>query len=107
MTDYRLVLTTTGSQEEARTIARELIERRLAACVNIIPKVESIYRWEGAVEQAEECLLAVKTQNALFESLRDAIIELHSYEVPEVISLQIDDGSAGYLQWLSEATKSS
>jgi periplasmic divalent cation tolerance protein len=107
MTDYRLVLTTTGSQEEARTIARELIERRLAACVNIIPMVESIYRWEGAVEQAEECLLAVKTQNALFEPLRDAIIELHSYDVPEVISLQIDDGSAGYLRWLSESMKSS
>jgi periplasmic divalent cation tolerance protein len=99
MTDKRIILTTTGSKEEARKIANALVERKLAACVNIVPNVESIYRWEGKVENAEEWLLIVKT-NAAFARVRDAIKELHSYDLPECVSISIDDGSEEYLQWI-------
>jgi periplasmic divalent cation tolerance protein len=81
-------------------MARELVERRLAACVNLLPKVESIYRWQGAVESAEEVLLLVKTTVPRFAELKEKILELHSYEVPEVLALPISDGSSTYLDWL-------
>lgn len=100
MTNARLVLTTTSSAEESRKIARELIERRLAACVNIVPKVESIYRWEGRVEQAQEFLLLIKTTETAFSRLRDALQQIHSYDLPECILLNVDDGSLPYLQWI-------
>ena len=103
MTDHRLVLTTAGSQEEARTIARALVERRLAACVNIVPQIESIYRWRGAVDEAQEWLLLIKTSASVFERVREAIKELHSYEVPECICLTIEDGSSRYLEWIGES----
>src|SRR5437879_600662 len=100
MTDKRIIFTTTGSKEEARKIATALVERRLAACVNIIPKIESIYRWEGKIETAEEWLLIIKTNASAFTRVRDAIKELHSYDLPECISISIDDGSGEYLQWI-------
>jgi periplasmic divalent cation tolerance protein len=103
MTGNKLVLTTTGSREEARRIARAIVDRRLAACVNIVPGIESIYRWQEKIEQAEEWLLLIKTTGEAFESLRDAIKELHSYDVPECICVQIEDGSAEYLEWISES----
>ena len=103
MTDKRIVLTTTGSEEEARTIARGLVNRRLAACVNIVPKVTSIYRWQGKVEEANEWLLVVKTTAAAFVQVREAIAELHSYDLPECITLTIEDGSPNYLRWIEEA----
>ena len=81
MTDKVLVLTTAGSEAEARKIANQLVERRLAACVNIIPRIQSVYRWEGKVETAEEFLLIIKTTKA--RSTEEAIRELHSYELPE------------------------
>src|SRR5437660_7827588 len=84
MTDKKLVLSTAGSKEEAQKIARALVERLLAACVNIVA-VESIYRWEGEVEQAQEWLLVIKTTDEAFDRVRAAIKELHSYEVPECI----------------------
>jgi periplasmic divalent cation tolerance protein len=105
MTDKRVVLTACASLEEARQIAHALIERRLAACVNIVPQVESIYRWKGEVETATECLLAIKTTADAFERLRDALVELHSYEVPECIELAITDGSAAYLEWIGESVR--
>lgn len=105
MTDIRLVLTTASSHEEARKIARALVDRRLAACVNIIAKVESIYRWQGKVEEAQEYLLLVKTRQGVFERLRDAIRELHSYEVPECIALSIDDGLGPYLKWIDDSVE--
>jgi periplasmic divalent cation tolerance protein len=101
MTDKRLVLTTCGSQEEARRIAMELVERRLAACVNIVPQVESVYRWQGKLESANECLLIIKATADAFEPLRDAIVELHSYDVPECIEIGIEGGSAAYLDWIA------
>ncbi len=103
MTGNRLVLTTTGSRQEAQRIGRVLVERRLAACVNIVPAIESIYRWQGKIEKAEECLLIIKTSGAAFDQLRAAIKELHSYELPECICVEIEDGSAEYLKWLSES----
>ncbi|MCU1308898.1 MAG: periplasmic divalent cation tolerance protein [Candidatus Angelobacter sp.] len=102
MTDKRIILTTTGSKEEARKIANALVERRLAACVNIVPKVESIYRWEGKIETAEEWLLIIKTQSSAFGRVRDAIKELHSYDLPECVSISIDEGSGEYLQWIAD-----
>ena len=105
MTDAKIVLTTTGSQEEARKIARALVDRRLAACVNIIPQVESIYRWQGKVEDAYEWLLLIKTTTAAFERVRDAIRELHSYDLPECISFSVEDGSSDYLDWISESVE--
>lgn len=107
MTDKRLVLTTTASVEEARSLARGLVERKLAACVNIVPRVESIYNWQGKVEEAAECLLVIKSNEASWPSLREAILELHTYDVPEVIMVAIEDGAPGYLQWLGESVERS
>jgi periplasmic divalent cation tolerance protein len=105
MTDARLVLSTAGSHEEARKIAQALVERRLAACVNIVPQVESIYRWQGKVESAQEWLLLIKTSVERFSAIRDALGELHSYEVPECIAITIEDGSSSYLEWIKHSVK--
>jgi periplasmic divalent cation tolerance protein len=105
MTDKILVLTTASSQDEAHKIAHALVGQLLAACVNIVPHVKSIYRWEGEMEEAEEWLLIVKTTRAAFERVRDAIHELHSYHVPECISVAIESGSLEYLNWLGESVK--
>jgi periplasmic divalent cation tolerance protein len=102
----RVVLTTAGSQEEARRIGSELVERRLAACVNIVPQIESIYRWQDKVESATEWLLIIKTADCVFSQVRDAIQQLHSYEVPECIMLEIADGSQTYLKWIRENLQS-
>jgi periplasmic divalent cation tolerance protein len=106
MTDKILVLTTAGSEEEARKIARGLVESRLAACVNIIPRVKSVYRWQGEVEEAEEYLLVTKTSAGNFEAVRKAIAKLHSYEVRECIAVSIADGSQAYLDWITESIES-
>jgi periplasmic divalent cation tolerance protein len=103
MTDKRIVLTATASEEEARKIARHLVQYQLAACVNIIPQVASIYRWQNKIEEAREWLLIIKTTAAAFLQVRESIAELHSYELPECISLAIEDGSPAYLQWIAES----
>ena len=103
MTDKRLVVTTTESMIQARRIADALIERKLAACVNIVPHVQSIYRWKGKAEEAEEWLLWIKTTSAAFERVRDLIRELHSYELPECLCLTVEDGSPDYLRWIEES----
>jgi periplasmic divalent cation tolerance protein len=105
MTDKRLVLTTCGSLEEGRSIARALVERQLAACVNIIPQIESVYRWQGKVETANEFLLVIKTTAGAFDNLRATLTELHSYDVPECIEIAIEDGSAAYLEWIGESVQ--
>jgi periplasmic divalent cation tolerance protein len=105
MTDKRIVLTTTSSEEEACKIARQLVERGLAACVNILPRVESIYQWQGKVEQAQEWLLIIKTTAERFPAVRDSIRELHSYDLPECIAVSVEDGSLPYLKWLEESVK--
>jgi periplasmic divalent cation tolerance protein len=105
MTDKLLVLTTAGSESEARKIAHALVERRLAACVNIVPRIQSVYRWGEKVEQAEEFLLLIKSAKLREEQLRAAITELHSYELPECIAIPIESGSAEYMKWLSHSVE--
>jgi periplasmic divalent cation tolerance protein len=103
MTDKRIVLSTAGSEEEARKIAEHLVERRLAACVNIVPQIESVYRWQGKIESSREWLLIIKTTAERFAEVRASIVELHSYDVPECIALTIEEGSAEYLRWLENS----
>ena len=103
MTDKRVVLTTCGSQQEGRRIARALVEKRLAACVNLVPNIESVYQWHGKIETASEWLLIIKTTAGAAGSLRDAIHEIHSYDVPEFVVLAIEDGSDAYLEWIGDS----
>jgi periplasmic divalent cation tolerance protein len=105
MTDKKLVLTTCGSQEEAIALAKALVERQLAACVNIFPQVESVYRWQGKVESAAEYLLLIKTTAGAFDRLRVALHELHSYNIPECIEVAVEGGSEAYLQWIGESVR--
>jgi periplasmic divalent cation tolerance protein len=100
MTDKIVVLSTCGSEEEADRLSRLLVERRLAACVNILPNMRSVYRWNGAIESANECLLVIKSSRALFDQLRSALESAHSYELPEALALTVIDGSPAYLKWL-------
>lgn len=100
MTDKIVVLTTCDSEEQAERIARHLVEKRLAACVNILPRARSIYRWNEAIEEAAEFVLLIKSRRELFPTLRVELSAVHSYEVPEVIALPIVDGSEEYLTWL-------
>lgn len=105
MTDKRIVLSTAGSEEEARKIAHHLVEQKLAACVNIVPQVESIYRWQGKVESSREWLLLIKTTVEQFASVRDAVAKLHSYDLPECVAIAIEDGSTKYLNWIGESVR--
>jgi periplasmic divalent cation tolerance protein len=105
MTNKRLALTTAGSHEEAQRIARTLVEQRLAACVNIVAPVESIYSWKGAVESAAEWLLLIKTTAEAFPRLCARLAELHSYEIPECICLAIEDGGEEYLNWIGDSVE--
>ena len=105
MTDKRLVLTTCGSKEEAHRIANELVEGRLAACVNVVPQIDSVYRWQGGVETATESLLLIKTTAEKSEALKEALRKLHSYELPECVEVAIEDGSTAYLEWIAESVK--
>ena len=100
MTDKIVVFSTCGSAEDAARIARALVEKKLAACVNVMPAVRSFYRWKGAVEQAGECLLVIKSSRDLFDRLRLELEKAHSYEVPEVLAVPVVEGSPNYLNWL-------
>ena len=100
MTDKLLVLTTSGSEDEARNIAHMLVEKKLAACVNIVPRIHSVYRWQGKVESADEWLLIIKTTKGCEQQVTSAIKDLHSYELPECVAVEIAGGSNEYLQWL-------
>jgi periplasmic divalent cation tolerance protein len=100
-----VVLVTCGSEEEALKIAHSLVEEQLAACVNLISPIRSIYRWEGKIWDEREWLLIVKTQRQRFEELERKVKSLHSYSVPEIIGLPIVEGSSSYFSWLAEMTK--
>ena len=102
MTDKKIVLTTTATREDAGKIARALVERRLAACVNLVA-IESVYRWKDAVESAEEWLLVIKTTAAAYDHVHAAIKELHTYDLPECVLLPIENGSEEYLAWIGES----
>ena len=100
MTDKIVVLSTASSTQEAEKIARNLVDERLAACVNVVPAMRSFYRWKGSIEDAAECLLVIKSSRGRFDALRTALEKLHSYEVPEVIALSVIDGAQNYLNWM-------
>ena len=97
---YVVVLVTTGSSEEARRIAHELVNQRKAACVNIVPGVSSLFWWQGNIESAQEHLLIVKTRAALLSEVITLVRQVHSYAVPEIIALPVIGGNQDYLDWL-------
>ncbi len=101
--EFRIVMSTAGSEDEGAQIAKSLLERKLCACVNLIPKVRSLYRWEGAIQDDAEVLLIMKTTKEKLGRLCEHLTEQHSYDVPEVISIALDQGSAPYLEWLAES----
>jgi periplasmic divalent cation tolerance protein len=103
MSEHCLVLSTVASREDGERLARILVGRRVAACVNVLPGVTSFYRWEGNVQREEERLLVIKTRTDRFDELRSALVELHPYDVPEVIALPITAGHGPYLSWLDES----
>ena len=102
MTDTVVVLCTFANEEEALRIGSALVEARLAACVNLLPGIRSIYRWKGEIEHADEALLLVKTTQQGFPALRERIKELHPYETPEIVAVPIVGGLAAYLGWIRE-----
>ena len=102
---FRIVFTTADSDELARRLALELVGRRLAACVNIVGPVRSVYRFKGRIVDETERLLLIKTTAARFDELRRAIREIHTYDVPEVLAVRVEDGDAPYLDWLSGCVK--
>jgi periplasmic divalent cation tolerance protein len=106
MSDPIVVLVTCGSEDEAIKIANALVEEHLAACVNLIAPIRSIYRWEGKIWDEKEWLLVIKTQKDRFKELEKEVKTLHSYSVPEIISLPIVEGSSAYLNWIRENTES-
>ena len=96
----RIVLTTAGTPEEAQRLARTLVEERLAACATVIPGAQSIYRWQGEIESANESMLLIKTSTELLADLESRLLKLHSYQTPEFLVLQVESGSNAYLDWL-------
>src|SRR5271167_4308627 len=107
MPTYIQVVTTTALREEAERIARELVEARLAACVQILGPITSIYRWQGKIETAEEWQCWAKTRHELFARAEEAIRRNHPYEVPEIVAVRVVEGSARYLSWLDTETAGS
>jgi len=105
MTDARILLTTAGSRDEADMLANELVRRELAACVNILGPMKSVYRWKGKIESSEEFLLLIKTTEDAFEQVRQTVRGLHSYELPEFVELCIQRGDGKYLSWLEQCIR--
>ena len=103
MKDYLVVLMTSSSREESGKIVDELLRRRLAACVSIFPKGESFFWWEGKIDMEKEFLLIAKTRSARLDALVETVKKIHSYDVPEIISLPLTGGNPDYLRWLGEA----
>jgi periplasmic divalent cation tolerance protein len=104
-TDRIIVLISAGSEEEAHNIAESLVKEKKAACVNIVPGVDSFFRWKAKIDSARESLLLVKTRASLFSEIVSLVKETHSYEVPEIIALPIIGGSEEYLKWLDSACR--
>ena len=99
--DFRVVLSTAGSEEEGARLAKSLVEQKLCACVNLVPGIRSFYRWEGDVHDDAEVLLIIKTTAQKLQALSEHLTENHSYDVPEVLAVAVDKGSASYLDWLA------
>jgi periplasmic divalent cation tolerance protein len=98
-----IILSTTGSEDEASKIAEHLVSNRLAACVNIIPSITSVYRWKGEMNIDREILMIIKTDASRFEEIKSAVRNLHSYETPELIAIPIQQGLQQYLDWIAES----
>jgi periplasmic divalent cation tolerance protein len=107
MTDYVVVLTTLPAEGDVEQFASQLVGERLAACVNILPAMRSVYRWKGSVEGADERQLVIKTTRARISTLEARIRQLHPYDVPEFVVLPVDSGSADYFSWLADSTRKS
>jgi periplasmic divalent cation tolerance protein len=105
MGSYTICLVTIDDLEKAAQIAKILVEKKLVACVNIVPKIRSIYFWKGQVCDDSEVLMIMKTRGDLFDELRTAVKELHPYEVPEIISWNIEQGLESYLKWIDDVTE--
>ena len=103
--DTLWMISTTGSEKEARKIARSLVEERLAACANVIPGVRSFFYWEGRLCQEKEALILIKTMNSKAKKIMDKIKKIHSYEVPEIIFFRVDMGEKNYLKWVEKMVK--
>ena len=101
---FCIVLVTCASRREAERIARALVEDRLCACVNVLPGVKSVFTWKGRFSKASETMLLCKTRKSLFKEVEKAVLMMHSYEVPEIISIPVENGSAKYLGWIRETT---
>jgi periplasmic divalent cation tolerance protein len=99
-----IIFVTTASEQEAASISRALVEEGLAACANIVPRIRSIYRWQGKIWDEREALIIIKSREDLFERIRGRVKELHSYEVPEITAIKIDRGDSGYMQWIESVT---
>ena len=104
--DFAFILTTVSTEEEGHLIANELVRNKLAACVNIVPKVHSVYVWENAIQNETEVLLIIKTTKAREKDIYQTVQSLHSYDTPELITLPIDNGSDTYLHWLENSVRS-
>jgi periplasmic divalent cation tolerance protein len=98
-----IILSTTGSEDEASKIAEHLVSSRLAACVNIIPSITSVYRWKGEMNSDREILMIIKTDASRFEEIKTAVRSMHSYETPELIAIPIQQGLQQYLDWITES----
>ena len=105
-TDTLIVLCTCPEREVGLHIAEQLVDRRLAACVNLVPGITSVYRWEDRRESADEVLLVIKTRNERFAELQQAVSELHPYELPELIAVPVQRGLSAYLNWVAQCTTS-
>jgi periplasmic divalent cation tolerance protein len=103
VTDAIVALSTVGNAGDAQRIGRALVERRLVACVNVVPGVTSIYAWKGSVTTDTELLLVMKTRREKLDEVRSALLELHPYEVPELIALPIEGGHGAYLEWIEDS----
>ena len=102
--DYCVVLNTCPDMVSAEKIARTLLERKLAACINVLPGIKSFYTWQGALENAQEHMLIIKAPTDTYPALEQAILELHPYELPEIIAVPISAGLSGYLTWITQST---
>ena len=105
MSDYSVVFMTASSHEEAENIAENLVSHKLAACVNILPNIKSFYWWENKLRKDDELLLIAKIKISNFKELEKAVKEMHSYDVPEIILLSIEDGANTYLDWINQVTR--
>ena len=104
MDDYVIILCTTPGKEPAKKIAESLVNKKLAACVSMIEGVTSVYEWEGKICEDTECQMIIKSRNGVFQKIKEEITSMHPFEVPEIVSLNVNDGLDSYLKWISENT---